>query len=332
MAVAAGGRTSPPTMTSSGMHAGRSKTPRSRGATEAANAQDALCTGKECVRRCEPHCHLCVLRFGLQLRCVRCKNRRYLFAGACHDACDAFPGTRPVGTGNYFRRCLALHVTIPPEGLQALEDHRTSPAPPVKSDPPCALACDDCVRRTCKCHNGTTTGVCGMCKNQKYLYYGHCHGSCSAFAGTNGVGTGRFNRRCVPTGLLHRVPWRLTAETVAAASITIDVGDTVEWVFSDAHNIVSGEDGKEDHQFVSGALGANSPFRHTFERAGRYPYFCGSHKAIMKAVITVLPHGTAQQPHREPSAQTGTRSAPPASRKHAQCAHPCLVLSCNLFW
>ena len=82
------------------------------------------------------------------------------------------------------------------------------------------------------------------------------------------------------------------------ASLTIQVGDTVHWVWaSTGHSVVSGANGTADNQFCSpsntscdnpplSSMGAT--FDHTFTTAGTFPYYCSVHFSLgMTGTITV---------------------------------------------
>lgn len=64
------------------------------------------------------------------------------------------------------------------------------------------------------------------------------------------------------------------------ADVTIKPGQTVEWVFKQGlHDVVAGSKTTvctPNGQFKSELLSSGS-FRHTFETAGDYPYFCTPH-------------------------------------------------------
>ena len=82
------------------------------------------------------------------------------------------------------------------------------------------------------------------------------------------------------------------------ADLTINVGDTVRWVWmSSGHSVVSGTDGNADNQFCSPTnTGCDNPplssngftFEHTFTQAGTVPYYCSVHFQLgMTGTITV---------------------------------------------
>jgi uncharacterized protein (TIGR03118 family) len=88
------------------------------------------------------------------------------------------------------------------------------------------------------------------------------------------------------------------ALTFAPADLTIQVGDTVRWVWgSSGHSVVSGTNGNADNQFCSPSnTGCDNPplssrgttYEHTFTQAGTVPYYCSVHFQLgMTGTITV---------------------------------------------
>jgi plastocyanin len=82
------------------------------------------------------------------------------------------------------------------------------------------------------------------------------------------------------------------------ADLTIQVGDTVRWVWgSSGHSVVSGTNGNADNQFCSPSnTGCDNPplssrgatYEHTFTQAGTFPYYCSVHFTLgMTGTITV---------------------------------------------
>jgi plastocyanin len=71
--------------------------------------------------------------------------------------------------------------------------------------------------------------------------------------------------------------------------VTISEGTTVEWVDETGRHTVEADDGS----FKSETMVAGGRFQHKFDKAGRYPYYCGFHGdkggADMAGVITVTP-------------------------------------------
>lgn len=88
------------------------------------------------------------------------------------------------------------------------------------------------------------------------------------------------------------------ANTFVPQTATINVGDTIKWVWgSGGHNVVSGTGGTADNKFCSpanancatAAVSANGfSYSFTFTTKGSYPYFCKPHvNAGMTGTITV---------------------------------------------
>lgn len=75
--------------------------------------------------------------------------------------------------------------------------------------------------------------------------------------------------------------------TFSPANVTIQVGDTVRWVWAyPGHSVVSGAQCQEDNKFCSSTdtncsnpavLGAGATYSHTFNSPGSFPYFCSIH-------------------------------------------------------
>jgi plastocyanin len=66
------------------------------------------------------------------------------------------------------------------------------------------------------------------------------------------------------------------------ASITVVVGETVEWVNEDSaqHNVTA-----NDGSFKSPNLNQGNTFSHKFEKAGTYAYYCTFHRGMKGTVI-----------------------------------------------
>lgn len=61
-------------------------------------------------------------------------------------------------------------------------------------------------------------------------------------------------------------------------SVTINVGDTVEWVWAaSGHSSTSGTPGVPDGMWDSGVQNSGFIFSRTFTAAGTFPYFCSPH-------------------------------------------------------
>lgn len=84
----------------------------------------------------------------------------------------------------------------------------------------------------------------------------------------------------------HHINWFMGV-TSAQASMTIEQGDTVEWMWTDnlPHTVTSNAGGTET--FASSQLTGNGQtFSHTFDNAGATSYKCNIH-AMMTGTITV---------------------------------------------
>ncbi|HVF73380.1 MAG TPA: PQQ-dependent sugar dehydrogenase [Chthoniobacterales bacterium] len=69
--------------------------------------------------------------------------------------------------------------------------------------------------------------------------------------------------------------------------VTINAGDTVEWVWdSPAHSVTSGN-GQPNGLFDSGLHNPPHTFSHTFPNAGNFPYYCTFHGPGMNASVQV---------------------------------------------
>jgi len=89
------------------------------------------------------------------------------------------------------------------------------------------------------------------------------------------------------------------ARTFLPATLTVQVGTTVQWFWSSAgHTVTSGADGTPDGTFCSPAgttscasappSGAGASFVYTFTRPGTFPYYCAPHVGDgMKGTIVV---------------------------------------------
>ncbi len=83
-----------------------------------------------------------------------------------------------------------------------------------------------------------------------------------------------------------------TGFTFSPASVTVNQGDTVRWVWSDNFHTVTNGTGSADA--AAGALfdapldSGHTSFQFTFTNAGTYAYFCRFHEAFgMKGRVTV---------------------------------------------
>jgi plastocyanin len=83
----------------------------------------------------------------------------------------------------------------------------------------------------------------------------------------------------------HMMNW-FRGVTASAASMTINTGDTVMWMLTDAmpHTVTTANGAAET--FNSGTLSAGSTYSHRFTTAGSVPYICLFH-GNMGGTITV---------------------------------------------
>lgn len=87
----------------------------------------------------------------------------------------------------------------------------------------------------------------------------------------------------------YTIDW-FTGVSVEDASVTIEVGDTVEWIWMDSlpHTVSSDSDAAEE--FDSGTItGMGETFSYTFTVVGENGYECEIH-STMDGVITVVPN------------------------------------------
>jgi plastocyanin len=80
-----------------------------------------------------------------------------------------------------------------------------------------------------------------------------------------------------------------TGRVFSPANVTIQVGDTVEWVNTDTmgHTATSGPQGNPDGLFDSGNIAPAGRFSFTFTQAGTYPYYCDFHSGMVGRVSVV---------------------------------------------
>lgn len=55
--------------------------------------------------------------------------------------------------------------------------------------------------------------------------------------------------------------------------VSINVGDTVEWVWQENNHSTTADNGDWD----SGVQNSGFKYQHTFQQAGNYPYYCSVH-------------------------------------------------------
>ena len=86
------------------------------------------------------------------------------------------------------------------------------------------------------------------------------------------------------------------------SSVTIDVGDTVQWTWSaSGHSSTSGTPGQPSGFWDSGVLNQGATFSHTFPAAGSFPYFCSPHGACCGMVGSVTVSAPSPTPTPSPS-------------------------------
>jgi len=81
--------------------------------------------------------------------------------------------------------------------------------------------------------------------------------------------------------------------TFTPKKLTIKVGETVEWSFTEGtHSVTSGKSCASDGKFDSGEKDAPSTFRRTFDASGTFDYYCavGRHCSMGQVgVVEVTP-------------------------------------------
>lgn len=88
----------------------------------------------------------------------------------------------------------------------------------------------------------------------------------------------RLEERAVPTVFTVDVGPMNAPMKFSPATETINVGDTVHWVWdSDFHSTTSGTFGHPDGLWDSGVHNTGFTFDQTFNQAGSFPYFCSIH-------------------------------------------------------
>jgi plastocyanin/glucose/arabinose dehydrogenase len=107
------------------------------------------------------------------------------------------------------------------------------------------------------------------------------------------------NRLLLILPLLVLVSINLSAATVqvlvgdtgfnfSPSSVSIQAGDTVEWVWkADGHSTTSGTPGSPNGLWDSGVQNSGFTFFHTFPIAGSFPYYCTPHGACCGMVGTI---------------------------------------------
>lgn len=112
--------------------------------------------------------------------------------------------------------------------------------------------------------------------------------------------------------LLNACPVSATTFTVTVGdggfiftpdALTIQPGDTVQWVWSaSGHSSTSGTPGSPSGFWDSGVLNQGETFSHTFNMVGSFPYYCTPHGKCCEMVGTVtVAVGTTPTPNPTPA-------------------------------
>ena len=89
-----------------------------------------------------------------------------------------------------------------------------------------------------------------------------------------------------PTSTPKTVVIQISGFAFSPSSVTIHVGDTVEWENMDSVNHTTTSDNGDPASWDSGALANGATFSFTFTKAGVYAYHCAIHPS-MTGTITV---------------------------------------------
>lgn len=79
---------------------------------------------------------------------------------------------------------------------------------------------------------------------------------------------------------------KISGFAFSPSSLTIRVGDTVEWMNMDSVDHTTTSDSGDPASWDSGALATNATFSVTFTQSGVYTYHCAIHPS-MTGTITV---------------------------------------------
>lgn len=72
-------------------------------------------------------------------------------------------------------------------------------------------------------------------------------------------------------------------------SLTVKVGDTVEWKFTEGtHSVTSGKSCTSDGRFDTGEKDSPGTFRRTFEAPGTFDYYCAVRKHCSMGQVGVV--------------------------------------------
>ncbi|WP_210649238.1 PKD domain-containing protein [Nocardioides sp. SYSU D00065] len=110
------------------------------------------------------------------------------------------------------------------------------------------------------------------------------------------------------------------------STVTIGVGDTVEWQFDRAqqgHDLTSLDDGTDWSPPLREARNAGGePVRRTFDEPGTYFYYCAMHGTVMTGVVVVTDGGDNQQPTAAPVVTPTSGDAPLVVHATANASDP----------
>lgn len=83
-------------------------------------------------------------------------------------------------------------------------------------------------------------------------------------------------------------------------TVTVQIGDTVRWNWvNGTHSTTSGTSGNPNGQWDSGIHSPEFSFSHTFDQAGRFPYFCTLHWQMGMIGVVVVKDTNALPPKLE---------------------------------
>ena len=93
------------------------------------------------------------------------------------------------------------------------------------------------------------------------------------------------------------------------ASVSIQVGDTVEWTWKgDDHSVTSGTPGFPSGLFDSGINDSGHTFSHTFSAPGTFAYYCAPHGECCNMVGSVTVAAATPTPTPSPDTDTDSNS------------------------
>ncbi len=113
----------------------------------------------------------------------------------------------------------------------------------------------------------------------------------------------------------HVIQWGLNVP-VDNFSITINIGDFVNWNWSDSapHTVTSGDNRTPNNLFASGSSAVRSSFIFQFNQTGTFPYYCAVHSSMQGVITVIVPTTTTT---------TTTTTAKP------NVTGPCLLMFCH---